>query len=86
MAGISKLASDFLRARVPQAVLLRWHSSRAQLAFTQRGRKFCALAQWARRSGAWLRAERLSDQSQARTGLCLPLDLSCSTSVSMHAR
>ena len=40
MAGISKLASDFCAL----AVLLRWHSSRAQMAFTLRGRKFCALA------------------------------------------
>ena len=36
------------------AVLLRWHSSRAQMAFTLRGRKFCAL--------------RVGDECGRRTG------------------
>ena len=67
MAGISNSVNFCALACRRSA--LRWHSSRAQMAFTLRGGKFCALARRHECGGTG----RLCNRAQARHRPRLPL-------------
>ena len=54
------LASDFCALACRRQCSCGGTQSQHSSRFTQRGRNFCSLARWARRSGVRLRAEQLS--------------------------